>query len=195
MKTFRTFKMVRQPLDAVWATMRDRLGEVAAAMEDLEGIESLERVSAPGELRLLNRWNVRQKVPAMLRASLGGDTIAWLDRAIWREERMACEWSIEPLLLTGQIECAGTTFYESAMGGRGTRVTFEGYFDLKPGFAKMLPAALEPAVGSFVESIVTTVIPRNLARAILAAADLIESERPHLAESAAAASALNQPIR
>jgi hypothetical protein len=177
MKEFRSFTMVRQPIDAVWATMRDRLGDVAAGMEDLQGINCIERDSDDGELRLLNRWTARQTVPALLRGYLGGETIAWLDRACWRSAEKICEWSIEPLLLNGHIECGGTTRYEIAMGGRGTRVSFEGYFNLKPGFASALPATLELAIGSFVESIVSTVIPRNLSRAVVVAGELIEAER------------------
>lgn len=177
MKHFSSFTMVRLPVDAVWVTMRDRLGEVAAAMEDLQGIELLDRSVDGGGLRLLNRWTARQKVPAMLRAALGGDSIAWLDRACWRDADKVCAWSIEPAVLAGHIDCGGSTRYESAMAGRGTRVSFEGYFNLRPGFAGALPAALEPAAAGFVESIVSTVIPRNLARAVIAAGELIAAER------------------
>ncbi|OIQ74482.1 hypothetical protein GALL_438680 [mine drainage metagenome] len=88
------------------------------------------------------------------------------------------DWSdFLPALLAGHIDCGGSTRYESAMAGRGTRVTFEGYFNLRPGFAGALPAALEPAAAGFVESIVSTVIPRNLARAVIAAGELIAAER------------------
>ena len=176
MKSFSSFTMVRQPVDAMWVTMRDRLGEVAVAMEDLQGIEVLERVKDDTVLRLLNRWTARQKVPAALRGTLGTDVIAWLDHAAWHEGRLSCEWRIEPSLLAGHIDCGGVTRYDSAMAGRGTRVSFEGHFELKPGFAAALPPALEPAVAGLLESIVSTVIPRNLARAIAAAGDLVAAQ-------------------
>lgn len=113
----------------------------------------------------------------MLSQALGGESIAWLDRAFWRDAEKVREWSIEPVLLDVQIACGGRTYYERAMAGRGTRVRFEGYFDLKPGFARALPTALEPALASFVESFVTTVIPRNLARAVAATGDLIAARQ------------------
>ncbi|OIQ87726.1 hypothetical protein GALL_304040 [mine drainage metagenome] len=195
MRRFSSFTMVRQPVDAVWATMRDRLGEVAAAMEDLQGIELLECAADGGGLHRLNRWTARQKIPAMLHAALGGESIAWLDRAFWRDADKICVWSIEPALLAGHIECGGTTRYESAMAGRGTRVSFEGYFSLMPGFASALPAALEPAAAGFVESIVSTVIPRNLARAIIAAGELIVAEQRAGGPLRLDGAALDQPSR
>jgi len=177
MKPFQSFTMIRHPCDEVWATMRDRLPDVAAAMEDLQGIEVLERAVDADGLRVINRWSARQKVPAMLRGALGAEGIDWLDRALWRESQRVCEWTIEPSVLKGHIECGGKTRYESAMAGRGTRVTFEGYFNLRPGFVGMLPASLEPAIAGFVESVVTTMIPRNLIRAVAAAGDLIAAQR------------------
>jgi hypothetical protein len=177
MKTFSSFTMLRQPVDAMWSTMRDHLGEVAAAIEDLQGIELIERSVDNDGLRLLHCWTTRQKVPAMLGQALGGESIAWLDRSFWRDAEKICEWSIEPVLLDGQIACGGRTYYERVMAGRGTRVRFEGYFDLKPGFARAFPTALEPALASFVESFVSTVIPRNLTRAVVATGDLIAARQ------------------
>ena len=168
--------MVRHPVDAVWTTMRDRLPDVAKSMDDLERIEVLTRSAEPDSLHVTNRWVAKQKVPAMLRGALGAESIEWLDKAIWRDAERICEWTIEPSVLQGWIECAGKTRYETAMAGRGTRVTFEGYFNLGAGFASGLTKTFEPAIASFVESIVTIMIPRNLSRAIAAAGELIAAK-------------------
>ena len=177
MKTFSSFTMIRHPLEQVWATMRDRLPEIAMQMEDLESIVVVERsVESDGRLRLVNRWNAKQQVPALLENALGGKTIHWIDRAVWDDGLRKCTWSIEPSVLAGHIECGGTTRYEPAMAGRGTRVTFEGYFSLKPGFLDGFPAAFEPTIAGFAETIVSSVIPRNLARAVAAAGQLIATE-------------------
>jgi hypothetical protein len=173
MKEFSSFTMIREPLDRVWSTMRDRLPEVAASMKDLERIEVLERSESTEGTCFVNRWIARQKVPTFLRGALGSETISWLDRASWHESRRVCQWTIEPAVLSGYIDCGGSTSYRTAMAGRGTRVNFEGYFDLKPGFAGVLPPALEPMIGGFVESVVSTMIPRNLARAVVSAGELI----------------------
>lgn len=183
MSTFSSFTMLRQPVDIVWSTMRDHLGEAASAIEDLQGIELIERSVDNGGLRMLHRWTTKQKVPTMLGQGLGGESIAWLDRSFWRDAEKICEWSIEPVLLNDHVECRGRTYYERAMAGRGTRVRFEGYFDLKPGFTSALPIGLEPALAGFIESFVSTVIPRNLARAVVATGDLIVArQQPYGAE-------------
>jgi hypothetical protein len=59
--------------------------------------------------------------------------------------------------------------FAEAMGGQGTRVTFEGEFDLKPGLLGSL-GGVESLVSGFVESVVTTIIPRNLRAVVEAAA-------------------------
>ena len=74
------------------------------------------------------------------------------------------------VVLRGGIGCSGETRYESAIGGRGTRVTFEGNFELKPGALSGLAGALTTPLTPFVESIVTTLIPKNLRKVIEAAA-------------------------
>lgn len=173
MREFKSFTMIREPLDKVWTIMRDRLSEVAQSMDDLSGIEVLERAGGAERMRLVNRWTARQTIPPFLRSALGGESIQWIDRAEWVEKSRSCQWVIEPTILTGYIECGGSTRYETAMAGRGTRVNFEGYFTLKPGFASAVPASLEPFVGGFIETIVSTVIPRNLARAVVTAGELV----------------------
>lgn len=178
MNTFKSFTMVRQPIDELWLVMRDRLGEIGSGLKDIRSIEVLERVELPeGRLRFLNRWTSLQQIPAMLRGPMGGDSISWLDRAEWDDAARTCAWTIEPSVLPGYIDCGGTTRFEPAMAGRGTRVTFEGHFKLRPGFLSGLPAALEPAVQSLVESIVSTVVPRNLIRVVTAAAQSIAAQK------------------
>ena len=114
---------------------------------------------------LVNRWTARRQVPAMLQSALGTKTISWLDTALWDDAAWVCEWRIEPALLAGKIECAGRTCYEPAMAGRGTRVTFEGSFELQPGFLTGAGATFEPALIGFLETVVATMIPHNLSRA------------------------------
>jgi hypothetical protein len=59
------------------------------------------------------------------------------------------------------------------MGGRGTRITFSGEFELAPGALKSLAGPLEAPVAAFVESIVTIIVPKNLHRIMDAAGRLI----------------------
>lgn len=178
MTPFHSFTMVKQPVDQIWLVMRDQLPRVAGYLDDLESIDLLERSGhADGRMLLVNRWQARQRIPALLRGALGTDVISWIDRAHWDDQRLTCEWTITPSVLPDYIACHGTTRYEPAMAGRGTRVSFDGSFDLKGGFLQRLPAALEPSVRALTENIVSQLIPRNLSKAINAAGELIAVSR------------------
>jgi hypothetical protein len=177
MKRFSSFTMVKQTTESLLCVVRDRLPEIARDMDDIESIELLERVEqGDGSVTLVNSWHARHKIPAMLQRRLGAETVSWIDRAQWFSSQRRCCWTIEPALLVGYIVCAGSTTFETAMTGRGTRVTFEGTFDLKPGYLGGASAALEPLISSFVESVVSTIIPRNLARAIAGANQILIAE-------------------
>jgi hypothetical protein len=56
------------------------------------------------------------------------------------------------------------------MAGQGTRVMFEGAFDLKPGVLGGALGGVENLLSGFLESIITTVIPRNLRSVVETAA-------------------------
>ena len=177
MKTLSSVVVVKQPLDRVWVTMRDRLPELAAALDDIESIVVVEREALrPGSVRLVNKWQSRQRIPAGFRDRLGTADLSWLDRNLWDDASHCCTWVIEPTVLTDHIRCEGSTRYEPAMGGRGTRVTFTGTFDLAPGALGTFTGSLQKPVSAFVESIATTVIPRNVRKVIEAASRLIAAD-------------------
>ena len=146
-------------------------------IDDVASIVELERDEVgPGHVRLVNEWRSSQRIPDLLANALGSAEVGWIDRNDWDAARRLCSWTTEPFVLHGSIDCHGTTTYEPAMGGRGARVTLAGEFDLARGALGGLAGALERPVGAFVESIVTTMIPKNTRKVIEAAAALIGSE-------------------
>lgn len=178
MKTFSALVVVRQPVDSLFATVRDRLPELAPMVDDVASIIELDRETiGEGRIRLTNEWQSTQRVPDLLAKALGTSQVGWIDRNEWDTAGRVCRWRIEPFVLPEHIECGGITAYEPAMGGRGTRVTFSGDFNLAPGALGGLAAALERPISAFVESIVTTLIPRNSRKVIEAAAELLAAER------------------
>jgi hypothetical protein len=150
--------------------MRDHLVEFASSIADIKAIRQIERsAGADGIVHVVNEWRARQQVPAAVRAMLRIGEIAWIDRNTWNAATSTCSWEIEPAFLSQYIACSGTTAFSTAMAGRGTRVIFAGKFDLRPGLLGSL-GSIEPVVSSFLESIVTTIIPRNLRAVVEAAA-------------------------
>jgi hypothetical protein len=176
MRSFRDLVVIKQPLEQVWATVRDRLPELAAQLDDIDRIVVIERESiGPGRLRLVNEWRSGQRIPKLLQSRFGAEVVSWIDRNQWDEDSRVCTWAIEPSLLSEHIRCAGSTSYMPAMGGRGTRITFAGEFELASGALRGLAGPLEQPLAAFVESIVTVFIPRNLRKVMDAAERLIAS--------------------
>jgi hypothetical protein len=177
MKSFKNILIVKQPLEPVWKTVRDRLPQLAPLVDDLESVTVIQRdTPGHGRVRLLNQWCTRQTVPSFLQPKLGAAAIGWLDRNEWDEATRCCSWEIEPNILGDHINCRGTTSYETAMAGRGTRVTFEGVFDLSPAALRSVAGPFERPLTAFVESIVTTMVPKNFRKILEAATELIRSE-------------------
>ena len=174
--------VVKEPADRLYETVRDRLPEIAAMMDDVESVRVLERKQqTKGRLLLVNEWRARLRLPALLEGLLEAGSLGWIDRAQWDDADRSCRWAIEPLFLPGQVSCAGRSHYEPAMGGRGARVTFEGEIAIALERLSTLAGPLEPAVAGLAESIVTTVIPRNF-RKILDAACTLLGPDPNLTQ-------------
>jgi hypothetical protein len=171
MKTFRSLVVLKRPQHDLWLAMRDHMVDFAGNIADIESIRELERATgAENVVHIVNEWRVRQQVPAILRSILKTSELSWIDRNAWDASGHVCTWAIEPNFLTEYIACSGATSFAPAMGGQGTRVTFEGQFDLKPGVLGKL-SSMETLLSGFLESIVTTVIPRNLRAVVEAAAE------------------------
>jgi|SRR5262244_1644171 len=162
MKTFKSIAVVKYPLALVWTTVRDRLPELVPLMDDIDSVTVVERIQDPdGTVRLVNLWQAKLQIPPMLTSVIRPDRLAWTDRAEWRSERYECHWRIEPQFLPDQTQYAGMTRYEAAIGGRGTRVTFEGQLDVPTRGLLDSSLLLEGALAKGVESVVTTLIPKN----------------------------------
>jgi hypothetical protein len=171
LRTFRSLVVLKRPHAALWTIMRDHLADIAPHIADIEEIRQLERsVDTDGLVHIVNHWRVRHQVPPVVRSILKTGELSWIDRNTWDATTFTCSWTIEPNFLTEYIACSGHTIFASAMAGQGARVTFEGGLDLKPGLLGGLPGGIEKLVSGFLESIVTTIIPRNLRAVVEAAA-------------------------
>ncbi|MGK7295025.1 MAG: SRPBCC family protein [Candidatus Wenzhouxiangella sp. M2_3B_020] len=161
MKAFSTLVVLKAPPERLFATLRDRLPELAEAMDGIEAIDELERRQEDGAQLVVSRWHARQTVPSVLQERLGQRRIDWIDRARWQDERLLCTWDIEPSLGGGAIKCSGTTEFVPAMGGRGTRARFAGNLDIAPDYLGSVVGGFHGPVKALVEMIATSLIPAN----------------------------------
>lgn len=179
MKSFRSLVVVKQPVDVLWATVRDRLPELVPRLDDVAAVTVIERTEVgPDQVRLVNEWRAEQRIPDAVARVVQSNDIGWIDHNEWDGTTHVCRWSIEPNVFPEHITCSGATSYTEAMGGRGSRVTFEGTFELAPGALSGFASALERPISAFVETMVTTLIPKNARNVIEAAASLLDAEKP-----------------
>lgn len=178
MKTFKSMIIVKHPKKLVWQTMRDRLTDMVPFLDDVAFIEQMDRrESGNGSVQLTNFWKADIKIPDAIRSILHASEVSWLDRAEWSEIRDKCEWQIEPRFFTDHIHCAGTTSFEPAVGGRGTRITFEGKLDIALNNIPGVPRFMHGTATKAIESLVTTLIPKNFHKLTAALSNLLDNER------------------
>jgi hypothetical protein len=176
LKNFRSLVVLKRPQHELWSVMRDHLVEFAGNIADIQEIRQIERtVDSNDMVHIVNEWRMSQQIPAAIRPMLKTGEVVWIDRNTWNVETGTCSWTIEPSSFGDYITCSGETTFAEAMAGRGTRVAFAGELDVKPGLLGSL-GSMGPMVSGLLESIVTTIIPRNL-RAVVEAAAAFEPAR------------------
>ena len=177
MKTFKSMIVVKHPKKVVWETLRDRLADMVPFLDDVAAIQQVERrESGNGAVRLTNLWKADIEIPDAIRSILHASEVSWLDRAEWFQLRDRCEWQIEPQFFTDHIHCAGTTSFEPAIGGRGTRITFEGKLDITINHIPGVPRFMQGTATKAIESLVTTLIPKNFQKLTAALSNLLDQQ-------------------
>jgi hypothetical protein len=172
MKSFKSVVVVKHPHSVISSVMRDHLADFAHNITDIESVVERERAMEQGDIvRIVNEWKVRYHIPSAIKSFIGDGELGWLDYNRWQGH--TCDWSIEPFFLAGHISCAGRTSFEPAMAGQGSRVTLEGNFEIRHGFMKGASTLIEGPILRFAETIVTTVLPKNLRAVVEAAASYV----------------------
>ncbi len=178
MRRFKSVTIVKQPMALVWKAMRDRLPETVPFLDNIASITQVRREEhTDASVQLINLWKADVKIPAAIQSIIDPANLTWLDRAEWFEASNKCQWSIEPQFFTDHIRCAGSTHFEPALGGRGTRITFEGELEITVGNGAGLPAFLQGPVSKAMESLVISLVPTNFRKITDALSLLLEKKR------------------
>lgn len=132
--SLRRMVMLRVPPDRVWAALRDDLPAVAACMKGIDSVTRLEHSgNGDGVVSTVHEWRAQTSLPAGMTRYVDGDALTWVERAHWNEHALESRWTVESRLLAGSLTGTGSTRLESAMGGRGSRLSFEISASLGPG--------------------------------------------------------------
>lgn len=168
--------VLKYPVVDVWRVMRDHLEHVAKLQDGIRELR-VEQHEPQGEdcVHVVSVWEADVTVPALAAPYLDPEMFRWTDDAVWDDARRECRWRIATHHFADRIACAGTTRYEPALGGRGTRITMHGDFrwDLR-GFLDV-PRAFEAGVSQGIESFVGSLVQRNYRKILEAARQYLDN--------------------
>ena len=171
--------ILKHPVDRVWQAMRDELEQFGTAEDGIRELVIVRReAQAAGGVRVVSRWQAEVSVPALAAPYVSADMFRWEDDALWDDQRRECRWRITPGHLAEHIDCTGTTRYQPAMGGRGTRITMAGEFRWDLSGLLDLPAGLEGTVSRGIERFIGGQIQRNYRRITEAAKGHLDRPAP-----------------
>ncbi len=174
---FNTISILKHEMDHVWTMMRDDLPKLVDLMDDIESIR-VESYEQTGRMcRVVNIWRASPGIPRSIASRLDSNMFIWTDFAEWNEDKKECNWRIEHHHFRDKIHCAGTTKFASAMGGRGTRITFRGDFKMNTQNLPKFLGVLEEPVLITVETILKSLIPKNFHKLTSAIAQHLDSNR------------------
>jgi hypothetical protein len=162
---FKTISIIKFPVDIAWNTMLDRLPDIANDVDDLESITEIERTAqGDGIVRVVNVWKAKPKFPAMVMKYINPDMLAWTDTATWIEKEKKADWSIRSHHFHEEMHCKGMTTFETAMGGKGCRLTFSGSLEWKGKVFSSGLGIFDSTISKAVEGVLTQMIPSNFRR-------------------------------
>ncbi len=152
--------VVKYPLDLTWVKLRDNLPEIAKYLQDIDKIVEDERNNSDSnEVKITNIWYAAPKIPAVVKNYLKSDMFIWTDYADWDQRDFNCRWNIKPHAFSEYVNCKGVTSFESAIAGRGTKITFSGSLELSPGSKGN--AVFGGIAFNLIESFIVKLIPNN----------------------------------
>jgi hypothetical protein len=151
---------ITHPAALVLATMIERMESIVPFLENVEGIETLDRRELPGgRIHIVRRWQgASTAVPLPLRPFLSRELFAWIDTAIWTPTAHKVEWthSMAVSHVAKLYDCTGVNYFEPAPSAPdvATRVRLTGslrvHGDAVPGVPAFVARRLVPEVERFV---------------------------------------------
>lgn len=173
---FKTVSIVKHPPLTVWETMRDHYPEIADLVDEVDSITVHSRQKTPsGTLEVVNIWKANPQLPPIITDYIKPEMLTWTDTAIWDEQKMTCNWTIDSHYFREKMDCKGFTKFEPAIGGRGCRLTFQGsiYWD---GGVPITFGVMDGMVSKALESIISKLVPNNFQKLTTAVEKYIEMQ-------------------
>lgn len=153
---FKTLLIIKHPLEAAWAAMRDHLPEIAALTDDIESVQTRERTElSPGILQVVSDWKAVPQIPKPITSYTKPEWFSWTDTAVWNDATKICQWTLQPLAFSEQLEIIGSSLMEPALGGQGTRITIQGKLTFQPSAAGQLGKLASLGIEPILKQVIT----------------------------------------
>ena len=165
---FNSVSVVKHPIDRVWTIMRDDLPNLMDLLEDIEGITVELYEKKEHICKVVNIWKASPPLPQSIASRVAPDMFVWTDSAEWNEKKMECRWSIELHHFRDRVHCSGTTKFDTAMGGRSTKITFSGNIEWINKNTSSITNFLEETIYHTIEPLIKNLIPRNFRKITMA---------------------------
>ena len=170
---FKTTYVLKFPCELTWNTMQERLAEVAALNEEIDYMLIKEKHTTVEEIHITSEWKASPALPGFVMDYIKPEYLVWTDSAIWNNKTKICHWKITPHAFPDSMQCSGRTHFESAMGGSGTKITFQGSLHASAGNSS---APLNGIVMKALEVIVSKIIPNNFTKTAKLIGEFLEKQ-------------------
>ena len=172
---FEFIEPVSYPVEAVAYTLRDRLGELAKFLPEIDDIELVDRtVHSTDRLSIINLWQGNQQsAPKGVRPFVSRKMLAWRDVAEWYGDPLRVEWRFETLHFESLFTCSGVNYFEPTTDlSAQIRLTgqLQVYPERVPGVPKFLAKRMGPTIEKWLINMITPNL-KQLPRAIQALLD------------------------
>jgi hypothetical protein len=157
----RSESVIAFPRERVFATYRDELEELLPYLPNVRSIEVKERAQEGSVLRQVSVWKGGGEIPAVARAVLKEEMLAWTDHARWDEGAFVCAWRIETHAFRDAVSCRGENRFVD-LGGSRTRVEIRGDMEVDASKVPGVPRLLSGTIGRTVERVLVDRIGPNL---------------------------------
>lgn len=159
---FESTQVIPFPIEEVYRLVRDQLLELVPFLPNVKKIE-IESIERNGDkVHVTNRWYGKGDIPKVAQKFVQQDKVAWLDTAVWDEEKKTCRWEITPMFFQEHVSCKGVNFYKEEGEGK-TRLEITGELAVQAKGIKGVPRLLERKVSEQIEKFIVRLLTPNLA--------------------------------
>src|SRR4051812_9382968 len=105
---------INAPLSEVYRLIRDEMPKIAEFMPDISHIKRVSEETLPdGKVKIVNHWFSSVELPTLLKKFVTDDITSWKDIAIWDNEAMRVDFTLEPFLAKTLFKATGSNQFRA----------------------------------------------------------------------------------